>query len=72
VNLDQPESVRCDACGAFTDEPCFNLDQMITVNGVTRRAVHAARYAANLPPEERAAFWQQAVEKYFAENPEEK
>lgn len=71
MTTDQPESVPCEACGAVAEQPCFDLNKTVTVNGITRRAVHAARYAANLPPEERAAFWNQAIDKYFDKELEE-
>jgi hypothetical protein len=67
-----PELVACGACGAIADEPCHDLNKTITENGVTRRAVHADRKAASLPPKERAAFWAEAVDRYFEENPAER
>jgi hypothetical protein len=39
---------------------------MVNDNGVRRRVVHAARYAETLPKEERAAFWEGAVQRYMA------
>jgi hypothetical protein len=39
---------------------------MVVEDGISRRVVHAARYAELLPANERAAFWEGAVERYMA------
>ena len=39
MTTDNPESIRCPECHATSDQPCHNLNQMITIGGVTRRAV---------------------------------
>lgn len=75
--VDNPESVRCPSCGVLAGTPCTDLDTTVTVNGVTRRAVHADRYAAGLPPAERGGYWRGLIERYYAEqdestNPERK
>lgn len=70
MTVDNPESVRCPSCGSTPTTPCTGLDQMVTVNGVTRRAVHADRRAASLPPSERGAFWDGLINRYFAEQDE--
>lgn len=67
MTTDNPESIRCPECQATPDQPCHGLNTMITVGGVTRRAVHAARYAAHLPPGERPAYWRSVAEGYYAE-----
>lgn len=62
------ESAACRVCGSEPGEPCAFPDgpaPMVNDNGVQRRVVHAARYAASLPEEERAAFWEAAVERYL-------
>lgn len=63
------ESIGCTVCGAEPGQACEFPDgpaPMVNDNGVLRRVVHAARYAATLPKEERAAFWENAVERYVS------
>ncbi len=63
------ESVECSQCGAQPSEACEFVDgpaPIVDDNGIKRRGVHAARYAASLPPEERGQFWATAVESYLA------
>lgn len=63
------ETVFCVVCAAAVGEPCsFPAGQpMVTdEDGTERRAVHADRYAKTLPPEQRAAFWENAIESYLA------
>lgn len=64
------ETVFCVICAAAVGEPCsFPAGQptmVIDEDGTERRAVHADRYAKTLPPDQRAAFWENAIESYFA------
>lgn len=63
------ESVQCDVCGSEPGEPCVFPDgpapPMVEDGGMRRRVVHAARYAKTLSPDQRAAFWENAVERYI-------
>lgn len=63
------ESVHCTVCGAEPGEACEfpgGPAPMVVEDGISRRVVHAARYAELLPANERAAFWEGAVERYMA------
>lgn len=63
------EAVECDLCRARPGEACEFVDgpaPMVDDNGTKRRAVHATRYAASLPPEERGPFWGNAVDSYLS------
>jgi len=63
------EAVECDLCRARPGEACEFADgpaPLVDDNGIQRRAVHAARYAASLPPEERGPFWENAVDSYLS------
>ena len=62
------EAVECPLCWAQPGQACDFVDgpaPTVDDNG-TRRAVHAARYAASLPPEERGPFWENAVDSYLS------
>lgn len=63
------EAVECTLCRAQPGEACEFVDgpaPMVDDNGTKRRAVHATRYAASLPPEERKRFWESAVDSYLS------
>lgn len=63
------EAAECTACRAQPGEACEFVDgpaPMVDDNGTRRRAVHAARYAASLPPKDRGPFWENAVESYLS------
>lgn len=54
-----PPGTRCDFPG-LTPPP-------VVEDGESRRAVHAARYADTLLPDERSQFWENAVSAYLTQ-----
>lgn len=63
------ESVECILCRAQPGQACVFADgpaPIVDDTATRRRAVHAARYAETLPPDQRGPFWEDAVERYLS------